>query len=147
MFRSVRPKMTMDATPSTVSRAGFTFRRTYSLTSTAGRSLLSGIHMMAKSFGLSLSTVGGSSSAGSSRRARAILSRTSWAARSMSRSSSNSTLTTATPWEVVERSSRTPPIEFRYSSRTSVTSSSITSGLAPSRTAETVTLGKSMRGN
>jgi hypothetical protein len=50
------------------------------------------------------------------------------------------------PWAVVERSARTPEMVLRYSSRTSVTSSSMTSGLAPSRWALTVTLGKSMSG-
>jgi hypothetical protein len=64
----------------------------------------------------------------------------------MSRSSSNCTLTFARPCEVVERSVRTPEMVFRDSSRTSVTSSSITSGLAPSSTAVTVTFGKSISG-
>ena len=119
----------------------------YSESSTAPRSLMIGIHMIGKFEGLILSTTGGSTASGSSRRARAILSRTSWAAMSMSRSSSNSTRMLAPPWLEVERISRTPEMVLICSSRTSVTSSSITSGLAPSRMACTATTGNSIFGN
>ena len=64
----------------------------------------------------------------------------------MSRSSSNSAVIWAAPCIVVDFSERRPPIVFRCSSSTSVTSSSIVSGLAPSSVAVTVTTGNSMFG-
>jgi hypothetical protein len=106
-----------------------------------------GIHNTGSSPMSSLEITGGSTSGGSCWRAPATLSRTSWAATSMSRSRSNSTTMLVEPWEVVLVSLRTPAIVFRCSSRTSVTSCSTTSGLAPSREADTVTTGKSMLGN
>ena len=66
-------------------------RRTNSLASVGETVILSGIHKMGWSFGLKVPTTGGSSSAGSSLRARATLSRTFWAAMSRSVPNSNST--------------------------------------------------------
>ena len=60
----------------------------------------------------------------------------------MSVPSSNSARITVEPWEVSLSTRRMPAMVLIDSSRTSVTSSSTTSGLAPSRVAITVTTGK-----
>ena len=92
------------------------------------------------------STIGSSMSSGRKRRASATLARTSWAATSMSLSSSNSTVTIENPSMLAEVSWRIPPIVLICSSITSVTSWSMTSGLAPTRTVWTVTIGNSTSG-
>ncbi len=146
MARSRRPKSTTEATPWTVSTRGLTWWRTYSLASTTSRSDITGSHSTGSSAKFSLSTTGGSTSLGRRKRAWATLSRTSWAAMSISTPSSNSTTMKAIPCVVSLLSERTPATVFRYSSRTSVTSCSTTSGLAPSSTACTVTIGNSRLG-
>jgi hypothetical protein len=89
---------------------------------------------------------GGSTASGRRARASATWSRTSWIAPSRSVPSSNSISMRAMPWYEVERSVRTFAMELRRSSRTSVTSSSMPSGDAPSSRASTVTTGKSISG-
>jgi len=102
---------------------------------------------MGDASGSSFSTTGSCRSSGSRRRIEAIRSRTSWAAASTSRSSSNSTTTMLTPSLLVDRSVLTPPIVLSASSMRSVTSVSTVSGSAPGKTAVTVTMGKSTLGN
>ncbi len=84
------------------------------------------------SSGLSLLTMGGSSSAGSRRRAWAIFVCTSWRAASMSFPTSNSTVTLACPCLEEEVICLTPSTVVQTSSTNSTTSVSITSGAAPS---------------
>ena len=81
----------------------------------------------------SFTTIGGSTSSGSWKRAWAILSRTSWAATSMSTVELELHADLGGAVEASSRPSvRTPAMVLMDSSRTSVTSSSTTSGLAPS---------------
>jgi hypothetical protein len=86
----------------------------------------------------SLETTGGSTSSGSEASASATLSRTSCAARSTSRSSSNSTEIWETP-AGVDVTCLIPSIEESSFSMTSVTADSTTSGLAPGRIVVTET--------
>ncbi len=79
-------------------------------------------------------------------RSRAIFSRTSWAADSMSRSRMNDTKTWLWPSMVVERSSSIPLIVSTTSSIRFVTGLSTSSGLAPGRRVVTVTVGMSTFG-
>ena len=146
IWRSRLPKISMPATPGIVSTLGFTCSFTYSLASTCGRSVVIGIHMIGKPETSNLSTTGGSSSLGRSQRARATRSRTSCAARSRSWPSSNSTEIEERPWREREVSRFSPEMVLSCSSSTSVTSSSITSGLAPSRMEVTFTIGSSIFG-
>ncbi len=92
------------------------------------------------------STIGSSMSSGRKRRASATFARTSCAATSMSLSSSNSTVTIENPSMLAEVSWRIPPIVLICSSIGSVTSWSMTSGLAPTSTVWTVTIGNSTSG-
>ncbi len=105
------------------------------------------IHMIGRASASCLAMIGGSTSSGNRPRTREILSRTSWAATSTSRRSSNSIVMALTSSRLVEARVRIPSIVFSSSSRTSVTSVSTTSGLAPGYTVTTDTTGGSTSGN
>ena len=64
----------------------------------------------------------------------------------MSRSRSNSMVTSLRPWRLEEETSRIPSTVITASSITSATSVSITSGAAPSSVTLTLTTGKSTSG-
>ncbi len=110
-------------------------------------SALSEIHMIAFASRSTLLTTGSSASSGSWPRTRAILSRTSCAAVSMSRSRSNSTVMRLTFSLDSDVSVLMPSMVLISSSRTSVTSFSTTSGSAPGSVVATLTIGKSMSGS
>jgi len=90
--------------------------------------------------------MGSSMSVGSFARIVETFSRTSWTAMSMSRSRTNSTVTTETPSVLVEAMVLTPLIVLMASSILSVTSMSMISGLAPLSRVVTLTMGKSTFG-
>ena len=94
-----------------------------------------------------LATTGSSISSGSRLRARATRSRTSLAAASRSRPSSNSTEICETCSRLSEVTTLTPSMPFTWSSRTSVTEVSTTSGAAPGNTVVTETIGGSIDGS
>ncbi len=85
-------------------------------------------------------------SSGSRERMAEICSRTSWTARSMSRSSSNSTMTEDEPSMLEDETVRTPFTVLTASSILSVTSMSMISGLAPVSLVVMLTMGKSTLG-
>ena len=145
--RSRPPTISIDPTPLTRSRRSFTTSLANVVSSFAGRSPDSARARIGEESGSSFSMTGSSRSAGSRRRTADTLSRTSCAATSTSRSSSNSTTTMLTPSVLVERSVLTPLIVLIASSRCSVTSVSTVSGSAPGRIDVTVTIGKSTFGN
>jgi len=91
--------------------------------------------------------MGSSISVGSFALITEIFSRTSWIARSMSRSNTNSTVTTDEPSVLVELIVFTPLIVFTDSSILSVTSISIISELAPFNRVVIFTIGRSTFGN
>lgn len=146
IWRSSRPKISMPATPLTVSTRGLMKSLTYSLASTAGRSVMIGAHITGKPDTSSFCTIGGSTSFGRSKRARSTRSRTSCAARSRSSPISNSIEIEVCPCFDFDVSFFTPSIVLSCSSSSSVTSSSITSGLAPSMIASTLMRGISIFG-
>jgi len=78
--------------------------------------------------GVRLLTIGGSIPRGRRRCSCESLAWTSWRAMSMSRSSSNSTVTLALPWREEEEISLTPSTEVTASSTRSTTSVSMISG-------------------
>jgi hypothetical protein len=96
--------------------------------------------------GSTLAIRGSSMSTGSLFRIRATFSRTSWTARSMSRSRINSTVTRESPSVLLDVIVFTPLIVLTAPSILSVMSTSITSGLAPFKCVEIVTIGKSTLG-
>ncbi len=136
----------MFPTPSTVWSRGRRVQRAYSPIVLASGPI-SAIHRFGWAEMSSLETTGGSTSFGSDASATDTLSRTSWAARSMSRSSSNSTEIVDTPSDEVEVMCLIPSIAVSSFSITSVTADSTTSGLAPGSTVVTETVGKSTLGN
>ncbi len=91
-----------------------------------------------------LLTTGGFVSRGN--RTVATLSRTSWVAASMSRSSVNVMVQFAEPWLELQRSSSMPLIVLTAASIGLVIVVSISSALAPDRPARTLTVGLSVRG-
>ncbi len=97
--------------------------------------------------GSTFSMIGSSISTGSRPLMIEIFSLTSWTARSISLSSTNSTRTLEMPSVLVEITDLTPFIVFTVSSILSVTSMSIISGLAPLRVVVILTMGKSTFGN
>ena len=94
----------------------------------------------------SFCTIGGSAAVGNSARIVLTLSRTSCAATSPFFSRSNRMETIEMPSDEIDWSSSMPLIVLTASSILSVTSVSISSGLAPTRTVVTVTRGKSTLG-
>ena len=100
------------------------------------------MRMIGSSSGFVLLTIGGSMSRGRLRCSCESLLCTSCIAMSMSRSSSNSTVTFALPWREEEETSLTPSTEVTASSTRSTTSVSMISGEAPSQLIETFTTGK-----
>ena len=94
-----------------------------------------------------LATTGGSTSAGIERFARSTRSRTSLAACSRSRPSSNSTVIVERPSALVDVSERIPSIPLIDSSRGSVICDSTTSAFAPVYVVVTVIFGGSTSGN
>ncbi len=144
--RSWKPPRKMLPTPSTVWSRGLSVQRAYSPI-VRGSGPMSAIHRLGWAEMSSLETTGGSTSVGSEASASATLSRTSCAARSMSRPSSNSTDMFETPRAEVDVMCLIPSIEESSFSITSVTADSTTSGLAPGSTVVTDTVGKSTLGN
>src|SRR6185295_18555426 len=102
--------------------------------------------MIGWSSGFCFEQTGGSTSFGRRRVACAIFVCTSWSAASMSRPSSNSTVTVAESCLLTEEMSLIPSTVMHASSTTSTTSLSITSGAAPRNRRLTVTCGKSTSG-
>jgi hypothetical protein len=102
--------------------------------------------MIGEASGSSFSIVGCSMLSGRFGNARLILSRTSWAASSRSRSSSKVTKTSETPSDEVERSSSMPLMVLTASSILSVISVSTSCGAAPGSRVVTVMVGNSTRG-
>ena len=96
--------------------------------------------------GSNFSTMGGSVSLGNLARMVEILSRTSCAAASESRSRANTTVTRELPSVVLERSSSRPLMVFTDSSTSLVTCVSISSGLAPASLVVIVMVGRSIFG-
>ena len=96
--------------------------------------------------GSNFSTMGGSVSLGNLPRMVEILSRTSWAAESESRSRANTAVTREFPSVVLERSSSNPLMVFTASSTSLVTCVSISSGLAPESFVVMVMVGRSIFG-
>jgi hypothetical protein len=142
------PPMMIEPTPGSRWRRSFTTVSAYSVSCRSPTpSALTEIHMIAFASRSTLLTTGSSASSGSWPRTRAILSRTSFAAVSMSRSSSNSIVIRLTFSVDSEVRVLMPSIVLISSSRTSVTSFSTTSGSAPGSVVATLTIGKSMSGS
>src|ERR1051325_5925686 len=102
--------------------------------------------MIAWASALSLEITGSSMSSGNFPRTRDTLSRTSWAEASTLRLSSNSMVMALTCSRLDDVIDLIPSMVFNSSSSTSVTSVSMTSGLAPSRVVVTETTGGSISG-
>jgi hypothetical protein len=92
-------------------------------------------------------TMGGSASSGRYPTAPETLSRTSWAAMSMSRSREKVIVIWEYPCPELEVSTLMPSMVLTCCSMTSVMSDSTTSGDAPGRMVITVTMGTSMDGS
>ena len=115
--------------------------------SAIGRSPAIMTEMIGAASGSTLSTMGGSISAGNSARATCTLSRTSWTFSRALELRLNSIRICARPSLEKDCSVSIPSIVLMYSSRMSVTSDSMVSAEAPSSVAVTLTYGNSTSGN
>src|SRR5215813_3489376 len=146
IWRSRPPLIATSPTPSTVSRIRRIFLSVISVVSRMLRSLATATVMTGSESGSAFWMTGGMTFGGSWRIAPATFSRTSCAASSMFRSSTNWTVIVVVPSVVRPRSSSMPLMVDRASSMGSTTCVTISSGWAPGRRTLTKTVAGSAFG-
>lgn len=144
-LRSRYPPSRISPTPGTVCSRSRT-RRASSASSCGGRSPVTATQRIGWSSGLLFVITGGSRARGRRRWACATRVCVSCSAASMSRPTSNSSVTVARPCCDEDEMSTIPSTLMHASSTSSTTSVSMVSGDAPSRVSDTVTCGKSTSG-